>query len=58
MSNDQEALTLKYSMDKAISAYIAHCTGYDASDVDYGAINEGIDDAIEMLGGTPAKEIE
>lgn len=58
MISNADKLEYKYDMDKAISHYIAICTGTDSYDADYSAINQDIDDAIEMLGGTPAKEDE
>lgn len=54
--NHRDKTELKEIMDKAISAYIGACTGADPADVDYSYINQEIDDAIDMLGGTPAKE--
>lgn len=56
MTYHEKANDLKLKMDTAIGEYIEFCTGTDASKVDYSAINEDIDDAIDMLGGTPAKE--
>lgn len=56
MSDNDDLLALKEAMDDAITAYIAAATGTDALDVDYSYINQDIDDAIEMLGGTPAEE--
>src|SRR5262249_97980 len=57
MINNTTNLELKYEMDEAITKYISFCTGTDApEDVDYSAINQDVDDAIEMLGGVPAVE--
>lgn len=54
-TNEQKLDALQ-EMDSAISNYIHVCTGEDPSNVDYSYINQDVNDAIEMLGGTPAEE--
>ena len=56
MSYNDTALELKYQMDTAISAYIAFCTKDDPNNVDYSYINQDIEDAIQLIGGVPARE--
>lgn len=53
---EPDTLALKHAMDTAIIEYIVACTEVNSGDIDTSAITESIDDAIGMLGGTPAQE--